>query len=152
MASWSQKAGTYGLFYMTLVPSRWLLCSGNSRMYSVLLPVFCQLLLCHTIPFSDLSETLVEHSALSVVDGRPWDMHRPLEGDCELQLKSFHDLDPFHVNKAFWRSCSFLLGYACESVFGENVPIKLHSFPPPNGMYQFYGCAIPQRCNKNSQL
>ena len=50
-------------------------------------------------PVSDLSETLVEHSALSVVDGRPWDMHRPLEGDCELQLKSFHDLDPFHVNK-----------------------------------------------------
>jgi len=79
-----------------------------------------------------LSETLVEHSALSIVDGRPWDMHRPLEGDCELQLKSFHDLDPFHVNKAFWRSCSFLLGYACESVFGENVPVKLHSFPPPN--------------------
>ena len=99
-------------------------------------------------PFSDLSETLVEHSALSVVDGRPWDMHRPLEGDCELQLKSFHDLDPFHVNKAFWRSCSFLLGYACESVFGENVPIKLHSFPPPNGMYQFYGCTITQRCKK----
>ena len=62
-----------------------------------------------------------------------------IEGDCELQLKSFHDLDPFHVNKAFWRSCSFLLGYACESVFGENVPIKLHSFPPPNGMYQIYG-------------
>ena len=46
-----------------------------------------------------MSETLVEHSALSIVDGRPWDMHRPLEGDCELQLKSFHDLDPFHVNK-----------------------------------------------------
>ena len=95
-------------------------------------------------PFSDLSETLVEHSALSIVDGRPWDMHRPLEGDCELQLKSFHDLDPFHVNKAFWRSCSFLLGYACESVFGENVPIKLHSFPPPNGIYQFYGYTIKE--------
>jgi len=79
-----------------------------------------------------LSETLVGRSALALVDGRPWDMHRPLEGDCELILKSFHDLEPFHVNKAFWRSCSFLLGYACESVFGENIPVKLHSFPPPN--------------------
>jgi hypothetical protein len=50
------------------------------------------------------------------------------------------------VPKAFWRSCSFLLGYACESVFGENVPIKLHSFPPPNGMYQyqFYGYTIKE--------
>ena len=79
-----------------------------------------------------LSEALVERSALAMVDGKPWDMHRPLESDCELQLKSFHDLDPFHVNKAFWRSCSFLLGFACESVFGESVPLKLHSFPPPN--------------------
>jgi len=79
-----------------------------------------------------MSEALVERSALAIVDGKPWDMHRPLEGDCEVQLKSFHDLDPFHVNKAFWRSCSFLLGYACESVFGENIPITLHSFPPPN--------------------
>jgi len=79
-----------------------------------------------------MSEALVERSALAIVDGKPWDMHRPLEGDCEVQLRSFHDLDPFHVNKAFWRSCSFLLGYACESVFGENIPITLHSFPPPN--------------------
>jgi len=79
-----------------------------------------------------LSETLVERSALAIVDGKPWDMHRPLEEDCKLELTHFHHADPFHVNKAFWRSCSFLLGYACESVFGENVPVKLHSFPPPN--------------------
>ena len=36
---------------MTLVPPRWLLSSGNSRMYRFpyVLPVFCQLLLWHTI-------------------------------------------------------------------------------------------------------
>ena len=94
-----------------------------------------------------MSEALVERSALAIVDGKPWDMHRPLESDCEVQLKSFHDLDPFHVNKAFWRSCSFLLGYACESVFGENVPITLHSFPPPNGKLLLYCLKIIYICS-----
>merc|ERR1719232_1558233 len=70
-----------------------------------------------------ISESLVERSALAMVDGKPWDMHRPLEEDCKVQLKTFHDDDPFHANKAFWRSCSFIMGYACESVFGENVPL-----------------------------
>ena len=67
-----------------------------------------------------------------MVNGNPWDMHRPLIEECDLELLHFHDRDPKHLNKAFWRSCSFLLGYACQAVFGDHVPLQLHSFPPPN--------------------
>ncbi len=80
---------------------------------------------------ADISEDMISRAALALVNGEPWDLHRPLEEDCSVELLKFHDDDPFHVNKAFWRSCSFLLGYACESVFSESVPIQLHSFPRP---------------------
>ena len=75
----------------------------------------------------------MDRSALAMVNGTLWDMHRPLEEESVIELLHFHDDDPFHVNRAFWRSCSFLLGYACESVFGDHIPLQLHSFPPPNG-------------------
>ena len=82
---------------------------------------------------SDISEVAVDRSALALVNGNPWDMHRPLQEECSLELIHFHDRDPFHLNKAFWRSCSFLLGYACQAVFSQHIPLQLHSFPPPNG-------------------
>ena len=83
---------------------------------------------------SDISQVAIDRSALALVDGNPWDMHRPLQEECSLELLHFHDRDPFHLNKAFWRSCSFLLGYACQTVFSQQVPLQLHSFPPPNGI------------------
>merc|ERR1711997_1183402 len=43
----------------------------------------------------------------------------------------FYMDEPFHVNRAFWRSCSFLLGAALESVFKDNISVQLHSFPAP---------------------
>lgn len=79
-----------------------------------------------------ISEVAVDRSALALVNGNPWDMHRPLQEECSLELIHFHDRDPFHLNKAFWRSCSFLLGYACQAVFSQHIPLQLHSFPPPN--------------------
>ena len=85
------------------------------------------------INISDISEVAVDRSALALVNGNPWDMHRPLQEECSLELIHFHDRDPFHLNKAFWRSCSFLLGYACQAVFSQHIPLQLHSFPPPNG-------------------
>ena len=76
---------------------------------------------------------LVDRSALAVVNGELWDMHRPLEEDCTVELIHFHSDDPFHVNRAFWRSCSFLLGSVLESAFKEQHYVELHSFPAPNG-------------------
>ena len=77
----------------------------------------------------------MNRSALAMVNGTLWDMHKPLEEESTIELLHFHADDPFHVNRVFWRSCSFMLGYACDSVFSEHIPVQLHSFPPPNGMY-----------------
>lgn len=85
--------------------------------------------------FSDMSEMLITRSVLAEVNGQLWDMHRPLEEDCELRLLHFRENDPYHVNKAFWRSCSFMLGAIIEESFKDNIQVNLHSFPAPNGMY-----------------
>lgn len=83
----------------------------------------------------DMSEMLMQRSALALIDDTTlWDMHRPLEADCHLQLLHFRDADPYHVNKAFWRSCSMLLGAMVENIFKEDVHVELHSFPSPNGL------------------
>ncbi|CAB3229356.1 unnamed protein product [Arctia plantaginis] len=80
-----------------------------------------------------LSEWHTETSALALLDGTVyWDMHRPLTENCTLELQNFNVPEPQQVNKAFWRTCSFMLG-ACASVaFKDTVPIKLHSFPGPD--------------------
>ena len=57
---------------------------------------------------------------------------RPLEEDCTIELLHFHSENPFHCNRAFWRSCSLLLGAAVEAAMSEEVTVHQHSFPPPN--------------------
>ena len=44
----------------------------------------------------------------------------------------FHSDDPFHVNRSFWRSCSFMLGGAVERCFKDDLKVQQYSFPPPN--------------------
>ncbi|KAK9501048.1 hypothetical protein O3M35_002170 [Rhynocoris fuscipes] len=79
-----------------------------------------------------ISEWLMRDSALALIDGETlWDMHRPLEDSCTLKLLRFNDEDPFHVNKAFWKFCSFLLGATINNAFLESVKVDLHSFPSP---------------------
>ena len=81
-----------------------------------------------------MSEMLMGRSALAMIDETTlWDMHRPLKADCQLELLHFKIADPYHVNKAFWRSCSMLLGVLAENAFKEDINVKLHSFPSPNG-------------------
>eukprot|EP00088_Acartia_fossae_P028070 TRINITY_DN28846_c0_g1_i1.p1 TRINITY_DN28846_c0_g1~~TRINITY_DN28846_c0_g1_i1.p1 ORF type:complete len:349 (-),score=79.70 TRINITY_DN28846_c0_g1_i1:117-1163(-) len=79
-----------------------------------------------------IGEMLMERSALALVNGQLWDMHRPLEEDCTVKLLHFHDQDPFHVNRAFWRSCSFMLSAAIDLAFKDDILVELHSFPAPN--------------------
>lgn len=88
--------------------------------------------------FVDLSEVMVERSALAAVNGHVWDMKKPLEDDCVVELLHFHLSDPFNVNKAFWRTCSFMLGAALDSIFKDDRFIELHSFPAPNGKRSVY--------------
>lgn len=80
-----------------------------------------------------LTEGHCKRSALALIDGNvPWDMHRPLQESCTLQLLNFTITDPHLVNKAFWRSCSFLLGAALQESFKDEAGLLLHSFPGPN--------------------
>lgn len=59
-------------------------------------------------------------------------MHRPLEESCTLQLLNFRIQDPTAVNRAFWRSCSFVLGAVLQKIFKDNTGLFLHSFPRPS--------------------
>lgn len=82
---------------------------------------------------SDLSERHCNASAIALINGNiPWDMHRPLEESSTLQLLNFHVADPHIVNRAFWRSCSFLLGAALQQSVKDEAGLQLHSFPSPN--------------------
>ncbi|GFS26945.1 39S ribosomal protein L39, mitochondrial-like [Elysia marginata] len=79
-----------------------------------------------------IHELLMTRSALALVNGEPWDMHRPLERDCELQFLHFQDEDSRVLNNAFWRTCSFILGHVLETAFKDEYYVELCSFPPPN--------------------
>lgn len=48
----------------------------------------------------DLSDMHCTKSALALIDGVvPWDMHRPLEDSCTLQLLNFTVAEPYLANR-----------------------------------------------------
>lgn len=61
-----------------------------------------------------------------------WDMHRPLTGSHRIRFRHFVEDDVEEVNKAYWRSCSFLLGVAIRRAFKDGVKVMLHSWPRPD--------------------
>lgn len=79
------------------------------------------------------------------VDGCLWDMHRPLEANCQLRFRHFEEENPELPNQAFWRSCSFLLGMVVEKGLKGETGVTLHSWPkhgPRSGSF-VYDVAIP---------
>lgn len=81
----------------------------------------------------DLSEMHCKRSAIALIDNKiPWDMHRPLTESCTIQLLNFTVADPHLANKAFWRTCSFMLGAILKNVVKDEAQLQLHSFPSPN--------------------
>ncbi|KAF5280129.1 hypothetical protein FQA39_LY18131 [Lamprigera yunnana] len=79
-----------------------------------------------------LGEIVANRSALAVVNGEIWHMHKPLPDSCNLELLHYNIATPTHVNKAFWRTCSFILGGVINNAFKNNITMQLHSFPSPN--------------------
>nr|SVE78376.1 EOG090X0A3R [Daphnia lumholtzi] len=82
-----------------------------------------------------INEQLLKRSVVAEVNGEVWDMHRAITTDCTLKLLHMKPEDLHQatlVNKAFWRSCSFLLGAVVESTFQDEISVCLHSFPPAN--------------------
>ncbi len=67
-----------------------------------------------------ISKSLAKKTLVAKVDGAVWDLARPLEGDCALQLLSFDDAEG---KEAFWHSSAHLLGQALELEFGADLTI-----------------------------
>lgn len=79
-----------------------------------------------------IHENIVQRAAIAEVNGRSWDMCRPLSEDCELTFQFYKDENPHFANKAFWRTCSFLLGYIADRAFKDQFYVQLHSWPKPH--------------------
>ncbi len=64
-----------------------------------------------------------------------WDLDRPLEESCKLELLSFDDDEG---KKVFWHSSAHILGEACERRFGCSLCIG-----PPIDDGFYYEMALP---------
>ncbi|XP_048483972.1 threonine--tRNA ligase 1, cytoplasmic isoform X4 [Plutella xylostella] len=62
-----------------------------------------------------ISQGLADNSIISKVNGVLWDLDRPLEGDCKLELLRF---DNTEAQAVFWHSSAHMLGEAMERVYG----------------------------------
>lgn len=58
---------------------------------------------------------MADNAVISKVNGVLWDMDRPLESDCKLELLKFDDPD---AQQVFWHSSAHILGEAMERVYG----------------------------------
>ncbi|KAI9555194.1 hypothetical protein GHT06_017709 [Daphnia sinensis] len=85
-----------------------------------------------TSPFdiaSGISAGLAENTVIAKVNGKLWDLDRPLEESCSLQLLKFDDED---AQKVFWHSTAHVLGEAMERCYGGCL---CYGPPIENGFY-----------------
>lgn len=74
-----------------------------------------------TTPFAiaqGISQGLAENTVVAKVNGDVWDLDRPLEGDCKLELLKF---DNPEAKAVFWHSSAHILGEAMERVYGGHL-------------------------------
>ncbi|CAH0550339.1 unnamed protein product [Brassicogethes aeneus] len=62
-----------------------------------------------------ISQGLADNSVISKVNGVLWDLDRPLEEDCKLELLKFNDTE---AQAVFWHSSAHILGEALEKMYG----------------------------------
>jgi threonyl-tRNA synthetase len=84
----------------------------------------------------EISKSLFERTVISRVDGELWDLERPLEKSCKLELLDF---DHPEGKKVFWHSSAHILGEAAERRFGCSLCIGP---PVEDGFY--YEMALPE--------
>ncbi|XP_057448447.1 threonine--tRNA ligase, mitochondrial 1 [Lotus japonicus] len=63
----------------------------------------------------DISKNLAANALIAKVNGVLWDMARPLEEDCELQIFKFNDDEG---RDTFWHSSAHILGQSLETEYG----------------------------------
>nr|XP_019954855.1 PREDICTED: threonine--tRNA ligase, cytoplasmic [Paralichthys olivaceus] len=62
-----------------------------------------------------ISQGLADNTVIAKVDKNVWDLDRPLEDDCNLQLLKFDDEE---AQAVYWHSSAHILGEAMERVYG----------------------------------
>ncbi|KAI0691258.1 tars protein [Cerioporus squamosus] len=85
----------------------------------------------------EISKGLADRVVIAKVDGNLWDLERPLEGSCSLELLDFEHPEGKRV---FWHSSAHVLGEAAECLYGCHLCIG-----PPTDDGFFYEMAIPDR-------
>jgi len=76
-----------------------------------------------------ISTGLADNTVIAKVDGKVWDLDRPLEASCTLNLLKFDDED---AQKVFWHSTAHILGEAMERCYGGCL---CYGPPIENGFY-----------------
>ncbi|KAJ6648817.1 Threonine--tRNA ligase 1, cytoplasmic [Pseudolycoriella hygida] len=85
-----------------------------------------------TTPYSvasGISQGLADATVIAKVNNVLWDLDRPLESDCKLQLIKFDDPDGKAV---FWHSSAHAMGEAMERIYGGHL---CYGPPIENGFY-----------------
>lgn len=84
-----------------------------------------------------ISQGLADNTVISKVNGEVWDLDRPLEFDCQLQLLKF---DHPEAEQVFWHSSAHVLGEAMERVYGGCL-----CYGPPIDSGFYYDMFIPDK-------
>ncbi|XP_012166263.1 threonine--tRNA ligase 1, cytoplasmic isoform X1 [Bombus terrestris] len=77
----------------------------------------------------NISQGLADSTVIAKVNNELWDLDRPLESDCKLELLKFDHPDGQQV---FWHSSAHILGEAMERVYGGCL---CYGPPIENGFY-----------------
>ncbi|QIX00394.1 hypothetical protein AMS68_005911 [Peltaster fructicola] len=83
----------------------------------------------------EISKSLFERTVIARVDDELWDLERPFEKSCKLELLDFEHSEG---KKVFWHSSAHILGEAAERRFGCSLCIG----PPVDDGF-FYEMALP---------
>lgn len=80
-----------------------------------------------------ISNSLASEIIVAKVNDELWDLQRPLEGDCKLNLLKFTEPE---AQAVFWRSTSFVFSEALERAFGlNNGALLVNRVAVENGFY-----------------
>ncbi|XKL60570.1 hypothetical protein PGB90_007627 [Kerria lacca] len=77
----------------------------------------------------DISQGLADTTVIAKVNGVLWDLCRPLEENCSLQLLKF---DNEEAQQVYWHSSAHVLGEAMERIYGG---LLCYGPPVENGFY-----------------
>ncbi|XP_040899033.1 threonine--tRNA ligase 1, cytoplasmic [Toxotes jaculatrix] len=76
-----------------------------------------------------ISQGLADNTVIAKVNNSVWDLDRPLEDDCSLQLLKFDDEE---AQAVYWHSSAHIMGEAMEKVYGGCL---CYGPPIENGFY-----------------